>query len=103
CPLENQTEDDEKTKRHECKHRVEAKQPGKSNDRSKDSADELDKARSHQIPNPFDIGHDSRNKCAGLVRIVITNRKPPDMLLHADSHIRYKPLCRCAQKVNEGV
>src|SRR5881296_1331856 len=103
CLAKNQAEDQKKAERQKCECRIDPDEKSKRNDSGEQPADEVDESGSNEIANSFYIRHDSRNQGSGLVRVVISDGQPSDMLLYFDPHLGDQPLCRRAQQANQRV
>ena len=81
-PEPEDQDSDEGGHRHRDAH---AKQVGEGDDRRHDAADKIHQTRADEIPDAFDVAHDSRDEDSGFVRIVEGHRQTADVRLHLDA------------------
>ena len=75
----------------QCRQRqfpVEIKKHCKSHDSGDNGPGQLHETGAHKIADSLGIGHDTRNKHAGLSGVKIAHRKPHDMCFDAPPHVR---------------
>ena len=66
------------------------------------SADEIHQAGADQVAHAFDVAHDARDQHAGLVRVVVGDGEPADVLLHAAAQFGDQLLRGLGERLREG-
>ena len=90
--------DGERNSRHQ---RTDPDQHDQRDDGRQYAADELDHAGADQVAHALDVRHDARNQLAGLVRIVVGDGQPADMLLDLAAQFGDEFLARDGKQLSE--